>query len=80
MAVSIRLARCGRKNQPFYRIVAAASQFKPTGRFLEKLGTYDPMSKKITLNQEALQKWLATGAQPSTTMQRLIKKASGETA
>lgn len=80
MAVCIRLARCGRKKRPSYRIVAAASKFKPTGRFLEKLGTYDPFSKKIVLNHEALQKWLSTGAKPSTTMERLIKISSAEPA
>ena len=74
MAVKIRLARGGKKKQPFYRIVAADSRAKRDGRFLEKLGFYNPMNKDLSLNQELVTKWLGVGAIPTEKVARLIEK------
>ena len=68
MSVKIRLARAGAKKRPFYRIVAADSRSPRDGRFLEKLGTYDPLlpseaEKRIVLNEERIRHWLGHGAQ-----------------
>jgi small subunit ribosomal protein S16 len=74
--VVIRLRREGTKNRPFYRIVAADQRFQRDGRFLEILGTYDPMTKdaKVSLNQERTNYWISVGAQPTETVASLIKK------
>ncbi len=74
MSVKIRLAKAGSKSKVLYRIVAADSRRARDGRFLEKLGTYDPHSKAIMLDKEATQKWLDTGAQPTETVLRLLIK------
>lgn len=74
MAVKIRLARGGKKKSPFYRIVAADERMKRDGRYLEKLGTYDPLNKAVELNKEAAEKWLATGAIASDRAAKLLKK------
>ena len=75
MAVKIRLARAGAKKRPFYRIVAADTRSPRDGRFLEKLGTYNPNSEPSTvhLQQDRVDYWLGVGAQPSETVQRLLK-------
>ena len=75
--VKIRLARHGAKKRPFYRIVAADSRAPRDGRFLERLGSYDPTQEPalIKIKQDRLAKWLKTGAQPTGTVARLIKKA-----
>lgn len=80
MAVKIRLTRMGRKKQPFYRIVVASSAAPRDGKFLEIVGTYDPMQDPValTFHQDKLQKWLDLGAVPSTTVKSLIKKAASE--
>lgn len=86
MAVVIRLSRRGRKKKPFYRIVAADQRFSRDGRFLEIVGTYDPMTKEVTVKKEAAQKWIQRGAQLSSTVKRLFSKegvaaqTKGETA
>ncbi|MEJ5300253.1 MAG: 30S ribosomal protein S16 [Thermodesulforhabdaceae bacterium] len=74
MAVRIRLARHGRKKRPFYWVVAAHSEAPRDGRFLEKLGIYDPISDpaRIELNMERVEYWLRNGAQPSETARSLI--------
>ena len=72
--VRIRLARGGAKKRPFYRIVAADKRMKRDGRFLEKLGTYDPLVKEVTVNKEGIEKWLAEGAVPTDTVIRLLNK------
>ncbi len=79
MAVRIRLARGGRKKRPFYRIVATYSESPRDGRFLEVLGTYDPLKDpaEIKLDQEKVKKWLERGAKPSQTVRSLIAKAGG---
>ena len=75
MAVKIRLARAGAKKRPFYRIVATDGRSPRDGRFLEKLGTYNPTTDPSTvhLDQPRLEYWLGVGAQPSQTVQRLLK-------
>ena len=75
--VKIRLARHGAKKRPFYRIVAADSRAPRDGRFLERLGSYDPTQEPalIKIKQDRLAKWLKNGAQPTGTVARLIKKA-----
>ena len=75
--VKIRLARHGAKKRPFYRIVAADSRSPRDGRFLERLGSYDPTQNPalIEIKQDRLAEWLKNGAQPTETVARLIKKA-----
>ena len=75
MAVTIRLARRGNVQRPFYHIVAADSRYARDGRFLEQLGHYDPASKALEVNVEAAQKWLAQGARQSNTAKALLKRA-----
>jgi small subunit ribosomal protein S16 len=74
MAVVIRLTRRGRKKQPFYRIVAADQRFSRDGRFLEIVGTYDPMKKEATVKKEAAEKWIQRGARLTPTVRQLFKK------
>ncbi len=75
--VKIRLARHGAKKRPFYRIVAADSRSPRDGRFLERLGSYDPTQDPalVEIKQDRLAEWLKNGAQPTGTVARLIKKA-----
>ena len=77
MAVKIRLRRMGSKKAPFYRVVVADSRYPRDGRFIEEIGTYDPMKSEdnIKINEEAAQKWLANGAQPTDTVKDLFKKS-----
>ena len=74
--VKIRLRRMGAKKAPYYRIVVADSRSPRDGRFIEELGTYDPMAdgEKLTVNQERVQYWIANGAQPTDTVRGLLKK------
>lgn len=76
MAVKIRLARHGTKKKPFYRIVVADSESPRDGRYLEKVGTYDPLidPARVTLNSERIQHWMDQGAKPSDTVRNLLKK------
>ena len=76
MAVHIRLTRKGRKKQPFYRIVVANSEAPRDGKFLDILGTYNPMENPaaVAIDNEKLQGWIAKGAQPTETVASLIKK------
>lgn len=76
MAVKIRLARCGAKKRPFYRIVVADSQYARDGRFLENVGTYNPMGEatEINLKKDRVEYWLAQGALPSNTVNSILKK------
>ena len=75
--VVIRLRREGTKNRPYFRLVAADQRFPTTGRFLELLGTYDPLKEgqNFDLRLEQIDAWIAKGAQPSETAASLIKKA-----
>ncbi len=78
MAVRIRLTRLGRKKKPFYRIIVADSESSRDGKFLDILGTYDPLQDPVAINIDngKLQEWLGRGALPTTTVKSLIKKAS----
>lgn len=75
--VKIRLRRMGAKKAPYYRIVVADSRSPRDGRFIEEVGTYDPMadSEKLKVNQERVAYWIANGAQPTDTVRGLLKKA-----
>ena len=75
--VKIRLRRMGQKKAPFYRIVVADSASPRDGRFIEEIGTYDPMQdpSAFHVDEEAAKRWLAQGAQPTDTVARLFKAA-----
>ncbi|MCC8141758.1 MAG: 30S ribosomal protein S16 [Lachnospiraceae bacterium] len=77
MAVKIRLKRIGKKKHPFYRIVVADARSPRDGRTIEEIGYYDPMKSpsEIRVDEEAARKWLATGAQPTETVGKLLKIA-----
>ena len=77
--VKIRLRRMGAKKAPFYRIVVADSHFPRDGRFIEEIGTYDPLANpaSIQIDMERAKYWIATGAQPTDTVRGLLKKAEG---
>ena len=76
MGVRIRLARHGAKKKPFYRIVVADSENPRDGRFLEKVGTYDPLKDpvEVALNPDRIKYWMEKGAIPSDTVKSLLKK------
>jgi small subunit ribosomal protein S16 len=76
MAVRIRLTRKGTKKRPFYRIVVAHSEAPRDGKFLEILGTYNPLTDpaEIQIDPERLREWLDRGAQPTDTVRSLIKQ------
>ncbi|MBE0598153.1 MAG: 30S ribosomal protein S16 [Desulfuromonadales bacterium] len=75
MAVKIRLARGGAKKKPFYQIVVADERFPRDGRFIEKLGQYDPKQNPplITLKEDKALEWLQNGAQPTETVRQLLR-------
>ena len=77
MAVTIRLARFGGKHKPFYRIVVADSRAPRDGKFIEKIGTYDPNQNPslIRIEQEKAVKWMREGAQPTRTVKQLMEKS-----
>lgn len=77
MAVKIRLKRMGAKKSPFYRIVVADSRFPRDGRFIEEIGTYNPLASpaEIKIDAEAAAKWINNGAQPTETVKALLKKS-----
>lgn len=76
MAVKIRLARRGSKKRPFYRMVAADSEASRDGKFLEIIGTYNPLKEpaEVIVNREKLIKWIKRGAQPTSTVKSLLRK------
>ena len=76
MAVKLRLKRMGSKKKPFYRIVAADSRSPRDGRFIETVGTYNPITEpaEVNINEEAAMKWLRDGAIPTDTVRNLLKK------
>ena len=78
--VKMRLKRMGSKGAPFYRIVVADSRYPRDGRFIEEVGIYDPTKEPsvVQINQEAAQKWLSQGAQPTDTVKKLLKIAGIE--
>ena len=77
MAVKMRLRRMAQKKAPFYRIVVADSRSPRDGKFIAEIGTYDPTREPsvIKFDEEAAKKWLATGAQPTETVGKLLKIA-----
>jgi len=76
MAVKIRLRRMGAKKNPFYRVVVADSRFPRDGRFIEEIGTYNPLTEpsSINIDVEKAQKWIKNGAQPTDTVKKLLKQ------
>jgi len=76
MAVKIRLKRMGAKKSPFYRVVVADSRYPRDGRFIEEIGTYNPLTEPsaINIDAEKAQKWIKNGAQPTDTVKTLLKK------
>jgi len=80
MAMKIRLARGGSKKRPFYRIVAADSRMPRDGRFIEKLGTYNPLlpkdsEERVKMDIERVQYWMSKGAQPTDRVSRFLEAA-----
>ena len=77
MAVKLRLKRMGSKQKPFYRIVAADARSPRDGRFIETVGTYNPIkgSDVVTVDEEKALKWLNNGAQPTDTVRNILSKA-----
>ncbi|MFN6951736.1 MAG: 30S ribosomal protein S16 [Albidovulum sp.] len=80
MAMKIRLARGGSKKRPYYSIVAADSRMPRDGRFIEKLGTYNPLlpkdsEERVKMNMERVQYWLGQGAQPTDRIARMLEAA-----
>ena len=75
MAVKLRLKRMGSKQKPFYRVVAADSRFPRDGRFIETVGTYNPVANpaEIKIDKEIAIKWLNNGAEPTDTVKTLLK-------
>ena len=78
MAVKIRLRRMGAKTAPFYRVVVADSRYPRNGRFIEEIGTYNPLTDpaEVNIDAEAAKKWLGNGAQPTDTVRALLKKSN----
>ena len=80
MSLTLRLARAGAKKRPFYRIVVADSRYPRDGRFIEVVGTYEPIlpkndAKRTQLNVERIQHWLSKGAQPTDRVLRFLDAA-----
>lgn len=75
--VKIRLRRMGAKKAPFYRVVVADSRSPRDGRFIEEIGTYNPLTDpaEIKIDAERAKKWIKNGAQPTDTVRMLLKKA-----
>jgi small subunit ribosomal protein S16 len=73
--LTIRLARIGKKKRPFYRVVVTEKTRPRTGRFVEIVGTYDPLKKPaaVEVNRERVEYWLGKGAQPSDTVRSLLR-------
>ncbi len=77
MAVKIRLKRMGAKKRPFYRVIVADSRSPRDGRFIETLGTYNPLTDpaEISIKEEETLSWLSKGAQPTDTVKNILSKA-----
>ncbi len=75
MAVKIRLRRMGAKKRPFYRVVVADSRYPRDGRFIEEIGTYNPLIQpaEVKIDAEAAKKWIANGAQPTDKVKAILK-------
>jgi small subunit ribosomal protein S16 len=75
--VKIRLKRIGAKKTPHYRVVVTDGRNRRDGMPIEEIGYYNPRSKELKLDREAVEKWIKNGAQPSETVQSLLRKAGG---
>ncbi len=77
MAVKLRLKRMGAKQKPFYRIVVADSKRSRDGKFIEIVGTYDPLldKDKVFLEEDKIMNWLQNGAKPTTTVRNILSDA-----
>jgi len=77
--VKIRLKRMGAKKNPYYRIVVADGRYPRNGRFIEEIGTYDPMKNPplANIDLEKVNAWIKNGAQPTDTVRSIIEKATG---
>lgn len=77
MSVKIRMTRMGSKKKPFYRINIADSRAPRDGRFIETVGTYNPLvaENQVTLKEDRIMEWLKNGAQPSDTVKNILSKA-----
>ncbi|MDR2492111.1 MAG: 30S ribosomal protein S16 [Coriobacteriales bacterium] len=80
MAVRIRLARHGAKKAPYYRVIVADARAKRDGRFIEEVGRYNPCAEPafVKLDLEKIDAWITKGAQPTETVERLLKQARGQ--
>lgn len=72
--VKIRLQRLGSTHKPFYRVVVAESSRARDGKFLEVIGTYNPLKDEFNVDRESLDKWVKNGAQPTDTVKSLLRK------
>ncbi|MBE6824666.1 MAG: 30S ribosomal protein S16 [Ruminococcaceae bacterium] len=74
--VKIRLRRMGAKKSPFYRIVVADSRYPRDGRFIEEIGTYNPLTEpsEVKVDADKVKEWISKGAQPTDTVKNLFKK------
>ena len=75
--LKIRLRRMGQIHAPYYRVIVADSRSPRNGKFIEEIGTYDPLKdpSEIIIDNEAAKRWLANGAQPTDTVRALLKKS-----
>ena len=78
MAVKIRLRRMGAKKAPYYRVVVADSRYPRDGRFIEEVGTYNPLTDPsvFTVDGDKVKQWIANGAQPTDTVKSLLKRSN----
>ena len=77
MAVKIRLTRLGDKKSPFYRVVVADSRVARDGKYIEQIGTYNPLvepDKQLNINKELAEKWLKNGTQPTETTKSILQR------
>ena len=77
MAVKMRLTRMGDKKSPFYRVVVADERYPRDGRFIEEIGTYDPLKTPadVKIDADKAKQWIANGAQPTDTVKDILKKS-----
>ena len=77
MAVKMRLTRMGAKKAPFYRVIVADSRSPRDGRFIDTIGTYNPLAEPavVNVNADRAQEWIKNGAQPTDTVKALLKKS-----
>ena len=74
--VKIRLKRMGAKKAPFYRVVVADSRYPRDGRFIEEIGTYNPLTEELNLDTDKAKKWIDCGVQPTETVRTLLVRTN----